>query len=508
MSDYLHRFIDEDLKSYRLQDKCTGIKVGTLTQGSLNEQRAALIGMSLAKFSRSSDSLIDNAKSIVDAASSMEKIAVGYGHASVSGMAHINFHVEDVSILDSLKFFYSNNLVDGQERSTRYQEFDKFMAIPSTLGSNSIRNKYKDIVRTQLSNYKDMFAPTKKELASIFPSASDKTLSIRTLDCTRYLIPLAVKTSFGAVTSSRSLAQYIKQLSSSIDPVQTKLGELLLDMFTSDYESYKSECSFLIKYLDPEVKLNHLTGRLLEIHDKVKPSWAVPENEPSVSSCFNESFSHLLKLINPSIIEPQDMYDYEELIGDILSLYSHHDECPSYLKEGLMSVYGFLDIGSIKDLNRHRSIHKLVPFFHESTSMFHELVTRPLNKRFFICPYLNYNSELLPLSEEYYSLLKDTYKQIEEWYLEASQEIGAYADLYAKRLVPQAHATTFVYSGSYPEFNYLTSLRNGNGGHIQYRMTAYSMLKSLKDQSPVFKALLNKLTEPDPTNEEQFNGRS
>lgn len=504
MLDYCNEIVNPEKGIYRIEDKSTGISVGTMLSSSMTNQRPAAIGMSLAKFSRSDESFLDNA--VLDGSEALEKIAVGYGHTSVAGMAHINFHVENVSIFDSMDFFYSNLLIDGQERSTRYQSFDNFISIPSNIGSKRIRNEYKKIVKKELSNYRDMYEVTYEYLKRAFPSAKEATLKVRTLDCTRYLIPLAAKTSFGAVLSARSLANYISNLKTNINPLSARLSNLLLELFTADNENYRSECSFLLRHLEPSLRPINLIKELSYISRGTK---SCPGPEPSVNGWSNSNFEHLLKLINPSYINPVELsIEEERSIGNSLPNFNHHNEAPHWLRSGAVSVYGFLDLGSIKDLNRHRSLSRLVPFFHEETNMSHEILDRPLSRRFFLCPYLTYIKELEELSNLYYNSLSSTYKAIESWYLEARKEIGVYADIYVKRLVPQAHATTYVYSGGYNDFSYMCSLRTKPGGHIQYRMISYDISKELQSYSPIFEPLFNSLTQPDPCNEKEFKDRS
>lgn len=500
--------VNKELDLYRIFDKSTGLSISTVCTGGLTKQKEASLAMGLAKFSRSSESFENNLGQVFDGSASLEKIAIGYGHTSVAGMVHTNLEIEDVSILDSMNFFYNNSLIDGQERSTRYQNFDRFISVPSNIGSNSLRNKYKDIVKSLLSFYKEMYEPTYKELSKVFSSASEDALKRRTLDCTRYLLPLATKTSFGAVLSARAISKYISDLGAQIDPVSTRLRVLLEELFTIENDSYRSECSFLLRHTEPSLPLSPLLEVLKSIKHYQKSYQ--PDTEPSVSASVNYGMEHVLKLIDSSLLMPHQLSAFnEEIIGRVLAKYDCHNEAPHFLREGLFSVYGFLDIGSIKDLNRHRSLSKLIPFLHQETCMDVELVKRDLNNRFFIPLYFIHNKDLLPLGEDYTSFLKDTYKKIEDWYLDATKEIGVYADLYAKRMVPQAHATTFVYSGGYNDFNYLATLRTKLGGHIQYRTSCYEMIKALVDADLCFfKPLLDSIDRPDPCNETEFKGRS
>lgn len=511
--NYCESNFNQALGSYSLEDRSTGIKVGTLTHGNLTEQRSSLIGMALAKFSRSNKPFIDNVAEIHDSSAAMERVAVGYGHSSVADMAQVNFHAEDVSILDSLLFFYENVLIAGQERSTRYQDFDRFIAVPSTIGSNSLRNEYKNIVRKQLSDYNEAYEVTFQALKAAYPNASESIVRARTLDCTRYLIPLATKTSFGCVTSARSLAHCISGMKTSLDPVQTRISDLLMDLFIHEDDIYRSECSFLLRHTDSSESIKPILSVLEEV-DLITLERSIPGAEPHVEAMedpFSIGHAHLVKLLDSSILNQVPLDEHTEAaLANVLCKYDHHSQAPSFLKEGFLNLYGFADIGSIKDLNRHRSLHKLVPFLHESTSLMPELVDRPLNRRYFICPYLNHNSKLMDLSDYYCGLLNKTYKAIENWYVTARGSIGIYADLYGKRLVPHAHATTYVYSGSYPELSYMFNLRTRPGGHIQYRMLTYQMLETLCNSSygHMFKPLKAKIKAPSPLCEEEFIDRS
>ena len=78
----------------------------------------------MAKYSRSSSPLCDTLKEISQerAANFLDTFYFSYGHASIADLAHIVLAIEDISLLAAMTVV-DEPLWDGQERSTRYQNF-------------------------------------------------------------------------------------------------------------------------------------------------------------------------------------------------------------------------------------------------------------------------------------------------------------------------------------------------------------------------------------------------
>lgn len=496
-----------------IDDKSTGIKVSTLTSDPI-KQHPALVGMSLAKFSRSSDTYADNLASLIgkDYSHRLENIAVGYGHTSVSGMAHTNMIVEEVSILDHINFFYNNPLVDGQARSTRYQDYSsdvRFIAVPSIYGTTSLRNTYKAIIKKQMADYKEMYSPTRSFLSNKFNLLDAKVnpaLHTRTLDCLRYFIPLALKDSFGAVTSARTIASYIGQLKTSGDPISNRLGDLLTTLYTQEVNSpegellYKPEISFLIKHVVEDPKYYDLSPLVNNILATVESPLSYLDKEDKHHAYLTLPFDSLTKLAFPLSLEPVHELD-EEAIARFLSMYDNHLEMPYIFSEGMFTVASMTDIGTIKDIVRHRSLSKCVPLLHKECNLDAEL-DRPSFEDYFSIPEYIKDTEL---EKEYTTRLTSTYQMIMDWYDEAvDTDIPAQ---YTKRLLPHAHLTQISIGGSYKEFSYMAKLRTKPSGHIGYRSYAYDVVKALTNVSPCFDVLLSELTEVDVSSVDDFVSR-
>src|SRR5215210_2139668 len=80
----------------------------------------------MAKYSRSAQSMRESIGelSAQRAEQFLNTFYFQYGHRSIADLAHVAFAVEDISILAAIKLV-DEPLWDGQERSTRYQDFRK-----------------------------------------------------------------------------------------------------------------------------------------------------------------------------------------------------------------------------------------------------------------------------------------------------------------------------------------------------------------------------------------------
>src|SRR5215218_3680668 len=98
-----------------------------------NRRVYALVGVppevqayDMAKYSRSAQSMLDSVREISSqqAEQFLNTFYFQYGHRSIADMAHVVLAVEQVSILAAIALV-DEPLWDGQERSTRYQDFSR-----------------------------------------------------------------------------------------------------------------------------------------------------------------------------------------------------------------------------------------------------------------------------------------------------------------------------------------------------------------------------------------------
>src|SRR5215203_1800704 len=80
----------------------------------------------MAKYSRSAQSMLESIGelSVQKAEQFLDTFYFQYGHRSIADLAHLVFGLEQISILSAIAVV-DEQVWDGQERSTRYQPFQK-----------------------------------------------------------------------------------------------------------------------------------------------------------------------------------------------------------------------------------------------------------------------------------------------------------------------------------------------------------------------------------------------
>ncbi len=102
----------------------------------------------MAKYSRSALSMRESLAEINDqkAEKFLNTFYFQYGHRSIADLAHIAFAIERLSIL-AATIAVDEPRWDGQERSTRYQDFQKSgYYVPDFAGDDAARKSYIETV--------------------------------------------------------------------------------------------------------------------------------------------------------------------------------------------------------------------------------------------------------------------------------------------------------------------------------------------------------------------------
>src|SRR5712691_7252404 len=98
----------------------------------------------MAKYSRSALSMKESLKEISEqkAEQFLNTFYFQYGHRSIADLAHLAFAIEKLSILAAI-VLVDEQRWDGQERSTRYQNFKKSgYYVPEFDGEDALRKEY------------------------------------------------------------------------------------------------------------------------------------------------------------------------------------------------------------------------------------------------------------------------------------------------------------------------------------------------------------------------------
>src|SRR6476469_5839430 len=109
----------------------------------------------MAKYSRSALSMKESLKEISEqkAEQFLNTFYFQYGHRSIADLAHIALAVEKLSILAAIAIADEQRW-DGQERSTRYQDFKKSVYYtPDFDGDDEARGLYRETVDGLFSVY-------------------------------------------------------------------------------------------------------------------------------------------------------------------------------------------------------------------------------------------------------------------------------------------------------------------------------------------------------------------
>src|ERR1700721_4415051 len=168
----------------------------------------------MAKYSRSTLSMKESLKEITlqKAERFLNTFYFQYGHRSIADLAHIALAIERLSILAAIELADEQRW-DGQERSTRYQDFKKSGYYTPDFGADDEGRKlYRETLDFLFAEYEALSAHMTQYLISITPKPGDmkqdayeRTLKARAFDITRYLLPLATNTSLGEIVNARPL---------------------------------------------------------------------------------------------------------------------------------------------------------------------------------------------------------------------------------------------------------------------------------------------------------------
>ena len=200
-----------------------------------------VLAYAMAKYSRSSLSMRESLTEISAqrAEQFLNTFYFQYGHRSIADLAHIAFAVERLSLLAAI-VLVDEQRWDGQERSTRYQNFLKSgWFFPDFGGHLGTAQLYAATIENLFATYQRTTAAVLEALRSrvprpetLKPEAYERTLKARAFDVARYLLPLATNTSLGQIVNARTLETQVSRLLSHPIAEIRDLGQKLRDAAT------------------------------------------------------------------------------------------------------------------------------------------------------------------------------------------------------------------------------------------------------------------------------------
>jgi thymidylate synthase ThyX len=476
----------------------------------------------MAKYSRSSLSMKESLKEITlqKAEKFLNTFYFQYGHRSIADLAHIALAIERLSILAAI-VVADEQRWDGQERSTRYQDFRRSGYYTPGFSDASAETLYRETIESLFATYETISQRTFEYLVGITPrpaemkpDAYERTLRARAFDISRYLLPLSTNTSLGEIVNARTLETQVSHLLAQPHKEVRDLGGLLKQAAVSPAYNANEEAlralvaeirevspgiadraerellhavrvaPTLVKYADPNT-YEIETRRELQQGAAELMGNAPIEPAPLVDLVDNEaegkaSSSGLLEIeLAATLVYGHCHYSYRQLRGTIaaagearrreiidlgLRHRGKHDELPRVFSAGQQFQFDILmDIGGFRDMHRHRRCVQIMQDFTTA----HGFDTPP-------------EVEAAGVRMEYETSMKRVAGAVQK----LSANGGEEAVQNAQYAIPLAFRKRTLFKMDFAEAVYISELRTTPAGHTSYRNVAYAMYEAVAAKYP------------------------
>jgi thymidylate synthase ThyX len=470
-----------------------------------------VLAYAMAKYSRSALSMKESLKEISEqkAEQFLNTFYFQYGHRSIADLAHLAFAVEKLSILAAI-VLVDEQRWDGQERSTRYQNFQKSgYYVPDFAGAEGLKSTYSSTLDFLYAEYeafsREMFHYYSAQVArpqSMAEDAYTRTLRARAFDNSRYLLPLATNTSLGQIVNARTLELQIARLLSSPYNEVRHLGELLKQAAREPSFDVHAEA---VRGLVEEIKrVNAELGRKSE-QQLLRPVKAAPtlvkyanpnpyeiesrreltQAAASIMAGASIDSAPLVDLVEGDPLEIELAttllysachYPYRQVRERVQSLSAKqreeitalgvlhrgpHDELLRAFHSGQQFRFDILmDVGGFRDMHRHRRCTQIDQGF---TSV--------------------HGYELPP--DVISAGLEDRYRRAMQKVLSTHDQLASAAHSQAGLYVlPLAFRKRTLFKMDFAEALYIAELRTTEAGHFSYRRVAYAMFEEVARKHP------------------------
>jgi thymidylate synthase ThyX len=483
-----------------------------------------VLAYAMAKYSRSSLSMRQSLRELNSqrAEQFLNTFYFQYGHRSIADLAHVAFAIERLSLLAAI-VLVDEQRWDGQERSTRYQNFLKSGWYLPDFGSESSEAASARALYTKTAE--DLFAAYTSTSAAVFESlksrvacpaemkqdAYERTLKARAFDVARYLLPLATNTSLGQIVNARTLETQVSRLLSHPSPEIRDLGEKLRAAATGPaWNLYGEESAALqakIAALSPDLAQESealLTREVRTAPTLVKYAQPNPYEEQTrvelraaaaeILGTIPIAAAPIVDLVEPgesleaelaaTLLYSASHHPYRQIrdlvlglsearINEVIALgqrhRGRHDELLRAFHVGARLRFDILmDVGGFRDMHRHRRCTQIIQDF----THLHGYDTPEAG-------------DAAGLAEagivlQYQSAVEAAFaasRQIANVGIPAAAQTALY-------LLPLATRIRSLFKMDFAEAVYISELRSGAAGHFSYRKVAWEMYLAVQRQHP------------------------
>jgi thymidylate synthase ThyX len=468
----------------------------------------------MAKYSRSALSMKESLKEISQqkAEKFLNTFYFQYGHRSIADLAHIALAIEKLSILAAIAVADEQRW-DGQERSTRYQDFRKSGYFTPDFGEDrKAAELYERTIAHLFNGYEILSGQIFRYLCDITPrpaemkqEAYERTLRARAFDISRYLLPLATNTSLGEIVNARTLETQVSRLLSHTHGELRRLGELLKQAATSPAYNVNQEqlralveqirevspevaaraeqellrevrvAPTLVKYADPNSyeketrrELQHMAAELMgSLPIGAAPLVDLIDEEPLevelATTLVYEHCHYPYRQVRQAIAGAGEVIR-REIIDTGLRHRGKHDEMLRPFCAGQQFRFDILmDIGGFRDMHRHR---RCIQIGQDFTTVHGYDTPEEINAA---GGAENYHATMRNVAGAVAELMKSNHS-------EAAQN--------AQYAIPLAFRKRTLFKMDFAEAVYISELRTGAAGHVSYRNVAYAMYEAVARRYP------------------------
>ena len=473
-----------------------------------------VLAYGMAKYSRSSLSLRQSLAELNQEKTEkfLNTFYFQYGHRSIADLAHLAFAIERLSIL-AATIVVDEPRWDGQERSTRYQDFQKSGYYLPDFGSDArARELYRETIDFLFAEYRrfsqEMFrylrdrTPQPEEMK---PESYDRTLKARAFDLSRYLLPLATNTSLGQIVSARTLENQVSRLLSDPYPEVRRIGELLkkaarqaaynvkqaaAEPLVAEIQQRSADLGerlqklllrevhaapTLMKYAEPNAYIQESRGELGAAAAELLHSLPLDpaplvdllQDEPLeielATTLLYQHTHHSYRQIR-GVVEGMTGAQRAEIVDLGLRHRRRHDEVARPFYSGQNFRFDILmDIGGFRDMHRHR---RCVQILQDYTTLHGFERPREID-----------DAQLGSGYDAAMRRARDTAAQL-------AARPAAAANQQSQYVVPLAYRKRALFKMDFAETVYISELRTGAAGHFSYRNVAYAMYEAVAKRYP------------------------
>jgi thymidylate synthase ThyX len=481
-----------------------------------------VLAYAMAKYSRSALTMRESLTEISSqkAEQFLNTFYFQYGHRSIADLAHIPFAVERLSLLAAITLVDETRW-DGQERSTRYQDFRRSGWYTPELSKNG-RKQFTDAIQALFHAYDEigagMFEALKAAIArpeEMKPESYARTLKARAFDAARFMLPLATNTSLGQIVNARTLESQVSRLLSSefaeIRELGTKLraaaSQPAWNVLRDRLEEMAGEGSVapdataeILNNLMPPVKaaptlVKYAVPNEYAIESRKELAQAARElmrdGEGNAAPVYPAPVVDLLDddedievEIATSLLYPHCHYSYRQLRGavaaltearrnEILELGTAHRGRHDELLRAFNAGHGFrfdilMDVGGFRDMHRHRRCVQLLQAFSDVHGY-----EEP------VCPGQP-TLEEAGLAAKYKAAMDAAHAA----YRALCDSDEPEAKQSAQYLLPMGTRCRALFKMDFAEALYISELRSGVAGHFSYRRVAWEMYRAIAVKHP------------------------